>query len=188
MPKVAYKARRRDDLFEALEMLRSRGFSPIIVGDPNMPHGKETRVAYFVEIAVPDEQVNRAWEVLAEWDAGRIHDVSPIVRPLWRGFWLAVSFWVLLVVAAYVVAPEYADGMCMWSPIVAVLGLVCTGHAKSAFREWQFRQLERRLQTDVCRGCGYNLHGNVSGRCPECGTKVQQRKQRLLRRRSTSRR
>jgi hypothetical protein len=21
-----------------------------------------------------------------------------------------------------------------------------------------------------CRGCGYNLTGNVSGRCPECGT------------------
>jgi len=25
---------------------------------------------------------------------------------------------------------------------------------------------------DVCAGCGYNLYGNVSGRCPECGLTV----------------
>lgn len=24
-----------------------------------------------------------------------------------------------------------------------------------------------------CRKCGYNLTGNVSGRCPECGTEVE---------------
>lgn len=26
-----------------------------------------------------------------------------------------------------------------------------------------------------CRKCGYNLAGNVSGRCPECGTGVPRR-------------
>jgi len=25
----------------------------------------------------------------------------------------------------------------------------------------------------ACRECGYNLTGNVSGRCPECGTPIQ---------------
>lgn len=24
----------------------------------------------------------------------------------------------------------------------------------------------------MCRGCGYNLTGNISGRCPECGMKI----------------
>jgi hypothetical protein len=30
----------------------------------------------------------------------------------------------------------------------------------------------RPAPPDVCRQCGYNLTGNVSGRCPECGTDV----------------
>ena len=32
--------------------------------------------------------------------------------------------------------------------------------------------LERVLRADLCTKCGYNLTGNVSGRCPECGEKV----------------
>jgi hypothetical protein len=34
---------------------------------------------------------------------------------------------------------------------------------------WRFRR-RKPLFTGVCRCCGYNLTGNVSGRCPECGT------------------
>lgn len=33
------------------------------------------------------------------------------------------------------------------------------------------RQLDR---PDVCSNCGYNLTGNESGTCPECGTEVKQ--------------
>ncbi len=29
---------------------------------------------------------------------------------------------------------------------------------------------ERAMDPMLCRVCGYNLTGNVSGRCPECGT------------------
>jgi hypothetical protein len=28
----------------------------------------------------------------------------------------------------------------------------------------------RRIPSGHCRRCGYNLTGNISGRCPECGT------------------
>lgn len=31
----------------------------------------------------------------------------------------------------------------------------------------------RRDGAEYCSGCGYNLTGNVSGRCPECGTAVK---------------
>jgi hypothetical protein len=34
---------------------------------------------------------------------------------------------------------------------------------------WRHR---RRCLPGFCRKCGYNLTGNVSGRCPECGTEV----------------
>lgn len=35
-----------------------------------------------------------------------------------------------------------------------------------------FRALARRKRNH-CVQCGYSLRGNVSGRCPECGTEVQ---------------
>ncbi len=31
----------------------------------------------------------------------------------------------------------------------------------------------RRYRRDCCAGCGYDLTGNVSGRCPECGLPIQ---------------
>jgi hypothetical protein len=33
---------------------------------------------------------------------------------------------------------------------------------------WSWRRVRRR-RANVCRGCGYDLTGNVSGVCPECG-------------------
>jgi predicted RNA-binding Zn-ribbon protein involved in translation (DUF1610 family) len=30
----------------------------------------------------------------------------------------------------------------------------------------------RRMSLNVCKSCGYNLTGNVSGVCPECGTAI----------------
>ena len=32
----------------------------------------------------------------------------------------------------------------------------------------------RLLSPNLCRKCAYNLTGNVSGRCPECGTPIPQ--------------
>jgi len=31
------------------------------------------------------------------------------------------------------------------------------------------QEVLRHISPYICRGCGYNLFGNVSGRCPECG-------------------
>jgi hypothetical protein len=31
----------------------------------------------------------------------------------------------------------------------------------------------REYPPGYCRACGYNLTGNVSGVCPECGTKIK---------------
>ncbi len=33
-------------------------------------------------------------------------------------------------------------------------------------------EVERILNPDLCKTCGYNLTGNQSGTCPECGTEV----------------
>lgn len=33
-------------------------------------------------------------------------------------------------------------------------------------------KLDRRRKHGLCLSCGYNLTGNVSGRCPECGNQI----------------
>jgi hypothetical protein len=37
---------------------------------------------------------------------------------------------------------------------------------------WLRRFLKRPKSSNACRKCGYNLTGNASGVCPECGTPV----------------
>jgi hypothetical protein len=50
----------------------------------------------------------------------------------------------------------------LWIPLAALL-------AMTALLWWMDR---RRFPQGHCRNCGYNLTGNVSGVCPECGQKV----------------
>jgi len=38
---------------------------------------------------------------------------------------------------------------------------------------WLWYRDRRRLSPDHCQHCGYNLTGNVSGTCPECGTTIE---------------
>ena len=34
------------------------------------------------------------------------------------------------------------------------------------------RAFQHRAAARICRNCGYNLTGNTSGVCPECGTRI----------------
>jgi hypothetical protein len=36
-------------------------------------------------------------------------------------------------------------------------------------------RLRHRLRNDLCLVCGYSLHGNISGICPECGGLISAR-------------
>jgi hypothetical protein len=50
----------------------------------------------------------------------------------------------------------------IWIPLLVVA-------LPTAFVWWRDR---RRIPPGHCQICGYNLTGNVSGRCPECGSAV----------------
>ena len=55
----------------------------------------------------------------------------------------------------------------------AVLGLICMlPVAQGPLRRWY------RLRRCLCIYCGYNLTGNLSGRCPECGARAEKSRQR----------
>jgi hypothetical protein len=60
-----------------------------------------------------------------------------------------------------------------WLP-AAIIGLA------TAFLLYRDR---RRIRPGCCRSCGYDLTGNVSGICPECGTAVaedQKRQEKMV--------
>jgi len=58
-------------------------------------------------------------------------------------------------------------GVVIWA-LVTLCALVVWGNSRRNARITRAQQ-QGRVQREECRGCGYSLHGNVSGICPECG-------------------
>lgn len=56
--------------------------------------------------------------------------------------------------------------LCVALPLLLVKALV-------RFMRPCIRAELRELGINLCTKCGYNLTGNVSGRCPECGTAIE---------------
>jgi len=50
----------------------------------------------------------------------------------------------------------------LWKPLAFII-------VPTAFLWWLDR---RRIPPGHCQNCGYNLTGNVSGTCPECGSRI----------------
>lgn len=75
------------------------------------------------------------------------------------------------VLVEYVETP--APGGPYWGIIImgTAFYAVCGGVLGAVLRPIMSRSLRRRREKHgLCGGCGYDLRGNVSGRCPECGT------------------
>jgi hypothetical protein len=80
----------------------------------------------------------------------------------------------LMCTTAWLVSPAYSltlsgimsNDMLFWAAIMIVLsaGAITLVHRNP-----------RELPSHICSTCGYDLTGNVSGVCPECGTAVQAR-------------
>jgi hypothetical protein len=57
----------------------------------------------------------------------------------------------------------------LWGPVALLLAYPALAFLSGALRR------HRRRKKGLCQNCGYNLTGNVSGVCPECGGKVDPR-------------
>jgi hypothetical protein len=67
------------------------------------------------------------------------------------------------------------DGM-QWDWDLGIEGSICFGFAIALaivgnIMAWRYRP--RVPEASKCRRCGYDLRGNVSGVCPECGTRIK---------------
>ncbi|MBN2445765.1 MAG: hypothetical protein JXO22_03515 [Phycisphaerae bacterium] len=100
---------------------------------------------------------------------GSIISLSPSTQPTTTGFGYVAGIYYRHHTWTW---PQYDTWwtLCMssWYPIIifAVLPTIWL------LRRWLARQ--RRLLYNACHNCGYNLTGNVTGRCPECGTDIHQ--------------
>ena len=56
-----------------------------------------------------------------------------------------------------------------WEIGLPIWILLLPAAISTAFLFWRDR---RRIPPGHCQRCGYNLTGNVSGKCPECGTPI----------------
>jgi hypothetical protein len=73
-------------------------------------------------------------------------------------------------------------GVLLIAPCInLLLLLVINGRATRALKDAGLRvglmgvrddELLRKLSVHLCRQCGYDLTGNVTGVCPECGTAI----------------
>ena len=73
-------------------------------------------------------------------------------EPIWDKGWFASDHWVT--------AP-------LWLPVLALLSYPLLAIVS-------YMRRRRRPRAGACRSCGYDLTGNVSGVCPECGSAVNE--------------
>ena len=98
--------------------------------------------------------------------------------PVTLGFAFAVLFY------AWKVYPGVLNGL----PFALVGGLVggsvgwLVDRANRRRRRRRLRRLLHDRGVPICVECAYDLTGNVSGVCPECGAEVQERTVRFVRR------
>ena len=83
------------------------------------------------------------------------------------------------------VSALWARGQGPWATVAAADGGYALGFgAVVAWRLLERRRTlrSRRRSKGLCTECGYDLTGNVSGKCPECGTLVSAKARLLVRR------
>ena len=124
--------------------------------------GRRIRHWFFSDLQrFPTEQSADAAEARV-WDELKF---SPGVLTAWA-CWLLATLLIAL-------------GPQTWPPVVVnipfFVGLVvCPILFKRKITRLLWRQLAE-YGVPCCIACGYNLTGNVSGVCPECGTKIEAR-------------
>lgn len=82
-----------------------------------------------------------------------------------------VVFGYLLPIGLIVVAGLLGKAWIVWLAVVYV-AVMLSFSAAIKLREVQRRERYTRWRAGQCTSCGYDLHANTSGVCPECGSPI----------------
>ena len=84
--------------------------------------------------------------------------------------WLMKNVWPTPAAPAVPLRPTYrlvtTIHIPLWGPLVLLLAWPTVAFLRGPLRRW------RRRRKGLCLACGYDLTGNVSGVCPECGEAI----------------
>jgi hypothetical protein len=88
--------------------------------------------------------------------------------------WRETRDWLLLIVAIFALPNVFLVLLILiiidWRiPATAAIGIAAVGVLGQHFSD---RRRRNRAGRGLCLACGYNLTGNISGICPECGTGI----------------
>ena len=107
---------------------------------------------------------------------GWLMDRARVWRVLWLACWLTLG--AIICVTMLKSHPTYARAISkngsLLAYILAASNLSLTITSLFMLAGFGLGALTRRrkFRPGFCESCGYNLTGNVSGRCPECGTPI----------------
>ncbi len=104
------------------------------------------------------------------WELGR--DNSPVVPPSNnRALWQRLGFQ-----ASHQSLPGDFPDSERWTAVGGPFWFVLLLTVPVPYLWWRaLRRKARRRSCGLCAACGYNLTGNTSGACPECGTAVAEK-------------
>ena len=106
-----------------------------------------------------------------------------MTRGDFRAFLTSRAFWGACIVAALLAADPMTSlissglgssrRVLFMGNFIPSMGVLLWGVLNGVLRVIDYRAAER-AKTGFCVECGYDLTGNVSGVCPECGAEVKQ--------------
>ncbi len=173
MPRVVYRAYPGAHLQRVLGVLRRHGLTPFVLDNPD-PHPLMRYAAkgtYSIRVAVRDEEYETAAAAIRAWIEKDAPDVKRHARAFHRQLLMAAGFAGLVALAAWLGWGGGADVVLGFLFVAALGGLALWGNLRGVLGR-------RRFPAGHCRKCGYDLTGNVSGRCPECGMRRGRRRRR----------
>ncbi len=175
MTTVVYRARSSQELGEVMAVLRARGLSPTAV-EPRDPAGAADGAGPAanpaegeVSVAVPAAEAERARLALETWQILRSRQWWKLLRPWVRRAGLAAMVAVGLMTGLALAMPGQILAIGLFVPVGVAVLVVGIAFVRTVHLDWRIARNRARRQAGLCQRCAYDLRGNLSGRCPECG-------------------
>ncbi len=105
------------------------------------------------------------------WPSGVLMFVTPRIEAAIHGI---IAWWVTGVVVGAFLKPSLHERTPWPAALLSLTFLIAVPlSAGVVIGRHRYRALMGRFPLGHCQKCGYDLTGNASGRCPECGQQVR---------------